>query len=554
MVSLFLHPNRPSASPFPSLARFTLTFILFLLYALPASAVGDFLPGHRLGLNTEGPKIRQAMSEAPDDRHTVYGSLVYAAAREHSSRLEFVPHSRVKGAVAWGSFLDGAHTISNFGQLRVSTSGEYGDSDQAFAAGYLEGWFTAQRIQQNYKNLYHYFTQTMNASLDGPMKWLNEQDAWVRERCSTQIYSRNTLTLSEEKNNRGEEKRFWHAVCLTMRQFDGLIAGYRAKASRPSSGFSQEEMMTYQDFLFMENNADLYDIIDMMDPTQRPSWIDGDEDNKDNDEKNKALAERLFRRISLSGKCSALVKLAADLSDIFVGHSTWDSYTAMLRIYKHYSFDLWELAPASQQISFSSYPGEVFSDDDFFILSSKLVVTQTTNKIFNDDLFKALTPASVPSWCRVRAANWLADDGESWTRVMRTENSGTYNNQYIIVDLKKFEPGEEPKPGLLWVAEQIPGAVVAKDMTDVLRFGYWPSFNVPYFSEIYNASGYPDFISKVEAHGQHFGKTTHWLSYDGSPRAKIYRRDQAKIATLEDMKAIMRGNDWRKDPVRVVLD
>ena len=34
------------------------------------------------------------------------------------------------GGVAWGSFLDGAETPSNFGQLRINTSGDYGDEQQ----------------------------------------------------------------------------------------------------------------------------------------------------------------------------------------------------------------------------------------------------------------------------------------------------------------------------------------------------------------------------------------------------------------------------------------
>jgi hypothetical protein len=34
------------------------------------------------------------------------------------------------------------------------------------------------------------------------------------------------------------------------------------------------------------------------------------------------------------------VKVSADLSDVFFGHSTWDSFTAMTRIYKHYQLNL----------------------------------------------------------------------------------------------------------------------------------------------------------------------------------------------------------------------
>lgn len=44
--------------------------------------------------------------------------------------------------------------------------------------------------------------------------------------------------------------------------------------------------------------------------------------------------------VRLTGKCSALVKVSADLSDVFFGHSTWDSFTAMTRIYKHYQLNL----------------------------------------------------------------------------------------------------------------------------------------------------------------------------------------------------------------------
>ena len=47
-----------------------------------------------------------------------------------------------------------------------------------------------------------------------------------------------------------------------------------------------------------------------------------------------------------------------------------------------------------------------------------------------------------------------------------------------VVDLKRFSPGRELEPGLLWVVEQAPGLVVASDATESLVRGYWPSYNV----------------------------------------------------------------------------
>ena len=36
----------------------------------------------------------------------------------------------------------------------------------------------------------------------------------------------------------------------------------------------------------------------------------------------------------------------------------------------------------------------------------------------------------------------LADSGEAWTGLVAQHNSGTYNNQYVVVDLKRFRPGK----------------------------------------------------------------------------------------------------------------
>ena len=96
-----------------------------------------------------------------------------------------------------------------------------------------------------------------------------------------------------------------------------------------------------------------------------------------------------------------------------------------------------------------------------------------------------MIPQSLPAWVRVRVANALADSGERWAELVAKHNSGTYNNQYLVVDAKRFVPGQALEPGTLWVAEQIPGLVVSADATSELSLGYFPSYNVPYFPEVH---------------------------------------------------------------------
>jgi hypothetical protein len=47
----------------------------------------------------------------------------------------------------------------------------------------------------------------------------------------------------------------------------------------------------------------------------------------------------------------------------------------------------------------------------------------------------------------------------------------------MVLDGKKFTPGQALQPDTLFVVEQIPGKVQGSDATDVLAKGYWSSYN-----------------------------------------------------------------------------
>ncbi len=62
--------------------------------------------------------------------------------------------------------------------------------------------------------------------------------------------------------------------------------------------------------------------------------------------------------------------------------------------------------------------------DDFYLLGSGLLMTQTSIGVFNVSLFTELSPHSLLAWQRVRLANSLAHSGEEWAHIFSKYNSG----------------------------------------------------------------------------------------------------------------------------------
>jgi len=416
--------------------------------------------------------------------------------------------------VAWGSYSDASNHPSYFGQLRIKTSDKHPDIEQMRAAGFMEGVLTHKRINDHVTNVMAWVKEQTD-DLEPIKRWMEAQDEWAHR-----MAKENTTA-------------FWQHGALILAQLDGLVDGYLSVAP-------VETAFTRMDLILVNGLGDLLDLIPALNPKARPDW-------------NNMTAPLMLATLSRSGHCSALIKVNGDLTDIVFSHSSWFIYAGMNRIYKHYSFALTDTeVTASNRSSFSSYPGVLSSLDDFYLMDkdgSALVMLQTTNSVMDPTAYEGnVDPHSMLAWQRVRIANQMASNGREWADVIDTYNSGTYNNQYMVLDLKRFDPGKPLRTGLLWVVEQMPGLVARADTTDQLERGYWPSYNVPYFREVYDRSGYEQMLAKHSSRGEDYKSATEGLDYQLAPRAKIFRRDTGGVESVEDLKKIMRYNGWPLDP------
>jgi len=72
------------------------------------------------------------------------------------------------------------------------------------------------------------------------------------------------------------------------------------------------------------------------------------------------------------------------------------------------------------------YKGLLHSLDDYYQLSSEMVMLQTTNVVHNHTLYRHVTPQSLLAWHRVRVANMMAQSGREWYQQVRRYNSGRF--------------------------------------------------------------------------------------------------------------------------------
>ncbi|KAJ5072991.1 phospholipase b-like 1 [Anaeramoeba ignava] len=430
---------------------------------------------------------------------------VYYDQNEESYSIKLGKIDKTNGA-AFGTFCDEIEQ-TGWSRLYVNSSRNYDNNVQMFSGGYLEGFLSQHRIYQYFNNFYKDTFGTSQPS-QKLVDFLQEQE--------------NYLLSQFEENKKGkfdkEISLWWDHIEYLYQQMQGVYAGY-------SDAAPENETLSYFQIYLLINAGDLEDLI--------PAYMTG--------EYCWLTEDQCLTYWLLHGSCTALVKMLPDYSDIYAAHNLWTSYANMLRVFKFYAFDLVDADVSATAFSFSGKPGDLQSKDDFYVTTSNLVILETSIPLLSNATWKYFSPETVPAWMRTIAATRLARSGKEWVDIFTPHNSGTHNAEWVILDLNVYRQNEAPDyKDLVWIVEAVPGITLSKDVTSFVRDNLWfASYNIPYFPEIFEMTGYIQMVEK-------FGD---WFSWEDCPRARILHRDHSEVVDFSTMKDLMLNNYFQVDPL-----
>ena len=414
----------------------------------------------------------------------------------------------------WDNGLEGEGTTGWY-QLHVEGTSDRSiasDAEMMRCAGAVEGYISQSSIWNAFVLLLdsHNWNRTEPHYPDGWNEYMETSMQFVRE--SFTSYT---------------EVPYWQAIEMIYHQFEGLAEGYNLALADHNI---DNQTMTLIDHWILQSQGDLGDAEHAVGryakgpvgPTK--SLMDAESGDP----------------VTLGDHCTGLFKLTKDYSDVYMAHDAWSTYLDLHGALKEYHLPCDKFN--AKRVLMSTRAGKLSSYDDFYIADSGLFVIETTMSLFNADLYEFVKPQTLFTWMRAIHAMWTAHNGSDWTQTFIKHNSGTYNNQYLVLDSNKFERFKKPTQDLLWVIEQYPGPHWKRaDVTEQLvRDLYFPSINKPSFKELYEIAGYPE---KVAASGA----TGNFYTYETSARYLIIQREAPRLEDFESFKAFMRYNNWKRD-------
>jgi len=438
-------------------------------------------------------------------------------------------------AIAWGHFEDNMEK-TGWSELYMETSSDesMGNTAKTYAAGFAEGLLTCIRISEFYRNNYRLLLKKGD-SLMYVKDLLKHQMSYLQEKTNLEAH-----VLAEEPPD-----PYWKHARYVLAQLWGVCDGFNYAAQHFGV-----HTLGLEDMALINLGGELSQLMEAYGGRSAGQSLlqFGSHVHHTNETAATAAAAtpesngdplddaHWERRVAETGHCSGFVRLAEGV-DLLTGHTTWDDYSRMTRIFKYYKFPLGGADTMATHVGMSSYPGAVTSTDDFYILNSGLTVMETSIEVLDRKAYAGLPtfPSNphIPGFVHVMAVNRLAKSGAHWARLFTETHQATYAAQWMAVDYNLFRPGESVPDNTLWLVEILPGAAETADVSGVLRKqGFWASMNRPYLEAIRLKSGH---TAAQRSHGAPY-------SYDHNPRASIFAKESGNTQSLFDMRALMSRN------------
>jgi|UniRef100_A0AC35GH14 hypothetical protein len=449
-------------------------------------------------------KLREVSSEEDDEEiaDTVfdkvndrpdYRRVSICKKSQESDTLEIIEGETCEQKVAIGRYRNDVNK-TGWGVFEVETFPGFSEQLQSYAAGVAEGHLTKLQIYYHWQNTVENMCKNQKEYCKKLYKYIQQNLDWINKK----IVSTPKADL------------YWHHVNLTYTQLTGIHDGYR---KLKDAEYVPNISFLLNPILMIQLSGELIDL-------------------------NKALNRTFDAAVDdpEPSKCSGFLKATDGNKDLLFSHVSMSGFHTMNRVLKLYKFAYDKKNVPGHTMSFSGYPGALASADDYNLISSGLASIETTISVFHEELYENVKPeGQLHCWVRSIIANRLAHNGSEWTTIFAWYNSGTYNNQWTIVDYKLFKPGQPlPQKDLLWISEQVPGYIGSRDMTWFLnKFTYWPSYNIPYLKSVSTKSGFDEK-----------GNSLNWWRWGYSPRARIFHRDHNKVQDIDTLRALMRSNDY----------
>jgi hypothetical protein len=499
-------------------------------------------------------------SKLDGERTKIEADQLYAYYNEDSFQIQFttekIQNLKSDTILVAEAKYDRTRYQTGWDKLYLRTFAPANPLIQCYVSGYLEGLLTAQEIFYYFSNI-HVFFHGEEEYIQDIKNFYGKIDQNLRQKINNPEFFQNLRKskLDDTSDSLKSEFTQWSYLTCLHAQINGLHQGYNQITSN--------KQLDLLDFYFINSEGNYGDLktfmqINKMDIPDQSKFYTQENLQKVYNSQN---IEKIWKDLLRKGHCSAIIKLTQKNGkfDIIAGHNTWSEYCEMMRSLKYIEYEFegnnQEIGMVPRKITYSSYPGVLFSGDDFYELSSGVAILQTTLNVLNKFLYKDMLKVEdyIPEFMRLMIVNLISNSGKEWVDNYKSYQNHMYITQWIVIDYKvldKVQPllsqfGNKRYnnnlratsgnvENMVFLVEEVPGSIMSSDIsTEFINETYFGSFNLAYFPKHMQILGLKDFI------GIDFTDVTY------NPRFYILKHLQGGIKNTEDFAQVLQYNGYR---------